>query len=636
MPFGTFLQEDGTVAFRLWAPAARQVDLCLESATKKEKILPLQATEGGWFTLITDAAKANSLYRFRIDKGPRVPDPASRYQPHDVHGPSCVVDPAAWEWPDASWQGRPWTETIIYELHVGTFTPRGDYLGVEKHLEYLDRLGVTAIELMPLADFPGQHGWGYDGVLPFAPESVYGRPEDLKNLVAKAHALGIMVFLDVVYNHFGPEGNYLHLYAPQFFHTHHHTPWGVAMNFSGTDSHWVRQFFIHNALYWLEEYHMDGLRLDAVQAMVDETEPDIIHELAAAVQNGPGAQRPIHLILENDANTAHYLRPDSFIQQAPKAGKPGLAKGHPAPKPQPPGTIQPEMATGRCQAQWHDDLHHALHHILTGETQAYYLDFQKTPLHHLGRSLAEGFAWQGEASPYRDGRSRGEPSAHLPPTAFVSFLQNHDQVGNRLAAERIVSLVPPEAVQAATTLLLLAPQIPMLFMGQEWGCSQPFPFFCDLHADLHPSIVEGRQREFRHYYRFHNLKELPPLPHPGYPQTMAMARMDWRAINNQNGPYWLTLHQKLLAVRHKEIIPRLPLIGGHAGQWFVRSDGLLQVFWSLRDGSRLIVKANLSPNSLPAPPHVGYPFHATHTVGKYFPPWYVAWHIQDVSGTTVV
>ncbi|MBF0426198.1 MAG: malto-oligosyltrehalose trehalohydrolase, partial [Magnetococcales bacterium] len=463
MPFGTCLEENGDTTFRLWAPTARGVDLCLES-DNQERILPLESREDGWFSLTTDQAGVGSWYRFRVDGRQRVPDPASRFQPRDVHGPSCVVDPKAFVWHDADWRGRPWQETVIHELHVGTFSPRGDYRGVEASLQHLVDLGVTAIELMPLADFPGQHGWGYDGVLLFAPKSAYGSPEALKRLVDAAHAHGLMVFLDVVYNHFGPEGNYLHLYAPTFFHPRYHTPWGVAMNLAGASSHWVRQFFIHNALYWLNEYHMDGLRLDAVQAMIDDSVPHILHELATAVNTGPGAARHVHLILENDANTARFLRETNTCHAT------GGSIGE-APK---------EAETDRCQAQWNDDLHNALHHILTGESQGYYLDFQEKPLRHLGRALAEGFAFQGESSPYRDDHPRGEPSAQLPPTAFVSFLQNHDQVGNRLAADRLTTLIPPEALRAATTLILLAPQIPMLFMGQEWGCRQPFPFFCDL------------------------------------------------------------------------------------------------------------------------------------------------------------
>ncbi|MBF0152791.1 MAG: DUF3459 domain-containing protein [Magnetococcales bacterium] len=642
MPYGTYLQEDGGVTFRLWAPAARQVDVCLET-TGSDILLPLQAETGGWYTLTTDKAKAGTLYRYRIDNQHHVPDPAARFQPRDVHGPSCIIDPLAWTWHDANWQGRPWNEAVIYELHVGTFSPRGDYRGVEERLQHLAELGVTAIELMPLADFPGRHGWGYDGVLLFAPDAAYGPPEDLKHLVATAHNHGIMVILDVVYNHFGPEGNYLHLYAPQFFHPRYHTPWGVAMNFAGKSSHWVRQFFIHNALYWLNEYHMDGLRLDAVQAMLDTTHPSIIEELATAVQKGPGAERHIHLILENDDNAARLLQPKNSRRYNKRDGTTeqlhpsttiqqpsALSTLHPVnpdARSPVPGNPDPEAELPRCQAQWNDDLHHVLHHILTGEIQGYYLDFQHEPLHHLGRALAEGFAFQGEASPYRDNRPRGEGSAYLSPAAFVSFLQNHDQVGNRLGAERIVTLAPPEAVRAVTVLLLLAPQIPMLFMGQEWGCTQPFPFFCDLHPDLAPTIAQGRHREFLHYFRFHNLKtDLPPLPHPMAPATVAMARLDWQATATPASQAWLALHKKLLALRRQEILPRLALIGGHAGKWQVHAQKNLEVSWSLHGGSSLVVMANLSPDPAFVQPPVDRLLHATHVVDDHLPPWFVGWY----------
>ncbi len=317
-----------------------------------------------------------SCYRFRIDGGLRVSDPASRYNPADVHGPSQVIDPCEFDWEDEGWRGRPWSEAVIYELHVGTFTLAGTFAGVKDRLDYLVDLGVTAIELMPVADFPGARNWGYDGVLPFAPESSYGHPEELKDLVQTAHQKGLMVFLDVVYNHFGPEGNYLHIYTPQFFSKRHSTPWGAAINFDGPGSRVVRDFFIHNALYWLTEYHFDGLRLDAVHAILDGSDPDILLELAEAVHRGPGKERHLHLVLENDQNAAHYFD-----------------RGY--------------------RAQWNDDIHHALHVLLTGETDGYYQDYADRPVGYIGRCLTEGFAYQGEPSSYRGGVPRGELSRDL-------------------------------------------------------------------------------------------------------------------------------------------------------------------------------------------------------------------------------
>jgi maltooligosyltrehalose trehalohydrolase len=306
MPFGAEVLEDGGVRFRLWAPAMQSVDLCLVRETA-ERCLAMTGTGDGWLERVTHDAGPGSLYHYRIDGDRQVPDRASRFQPRDVHGPSQVVNPVSFDWDDEAWQGRPWEEAVVYELHVGTFSPEGTFRGVAERLDYLADLGITAIELMPVADFPGERNWGYDGVLPFARDATYGGSADLKALVQAAHRKGLMVFLDVVYNHFGPKGNYLHRYAPRFFTERHQTPWGDGINFDGEGSRVVRDFFIHNALYWLEEYRFDGLRLDAVHAIADDSEPDILTELAQTVHTGPGKERQIHLVLENDHNAAHYL-----------------------------------------------------------------------------------------------------------------------------------------------------------------------------------------------------------------------------------------------------------------------------------------------------------------------------------------
>ena len=327
MPFGAELTATGEVRFRLWAPAARRVELLLcEPSGATALAAPLQSLPDGWFALETGAAGAGSLYRYRIDGKHEVPDPASRCNPQGVHGPSEVIDPLAYPWEDGAWRAPPWHAAVLYELHVGTFNRPGTYAAVAARLAHLKRLGVTAIELMPLAAFPGARNWGYDGVLPFAPQVSYGRPEELKALIVAAHDHGLAVLLDVVYNHFGPEGNYLHLYAPQFFDARHQTPWGAAINFDGAGSRTVRDFFIHNARYWLEEYHVDGLRLDAIHAVHDGSEPHIVRELAAAARRRAGNGRGIYLTLENLHNTAAFLGP--------------------------------EGAPDRCDAQWNDDAHH--------------------------------------------------------------------------------------------------------------------------------------------------------------------------------------------------------------------------------------------------------------------------------------
>ena len=433
MPFGALITPEG-VRFRLWAPASDRVELILDDGA-----LELSQIGDGFWELTTDRATAGTTYMYRADGGLEVPDPASRMQVDDVHGPSVVVDPEAFEWHDDDWRGRRWEEAVLYELHVGAFSPEGTFAGVEARLDHLVDLGVTAVELMPVADFPGARGWGYDGVLPFAPDRVYGAPDDLKALVHAAHDRGLMVLLDVVYNHFGPEGNYLHLYAPQFFTDRYTTPWGAAVDLSLRP---VRDFFLHNALYWLSEYRFDGLRLDAVHAIHDQGPVHVVDEIAHAVREGPGTERRVHLVLENDDNAARFL----------PRGADGL----------------PVAAT----AQWNDDIHHVLHVLATGETDGYYADFAEDPARALLRCLTEGLVFQGDPSPYRGGEPRGEPSGHLPPAAFVSFAQNHDQVGNRAFGERLGELAPEEAVRAVETVLLLAPSPPLLFKIGRASCRE--------------------------------------------------------------------------------------------------------------------------------------------------------------------
>lgn len=608
MPFGAEVQEDGRVRFRLWAPAARRVELCLE-APDGERFLTMKAAgDDGWFERVTGEARAGSLYRYRIDGEQRVPDPASRFQPRDVHGPSEVVDPASFTWLDSAWQGRPWEEAVCYELHVGTFTGEGTFRAAAERLDHLAELGVTAVELMPVAEFPGRCNWGYDGVLLFAPDASYGRPEDLKFLVQAAHGLGLMVFLDCVYNHFGPEGNYLHLYAPQFFTDRHQTPWGAGINFDGDGSRAVRDFFIHNALYWLSEYRFDGLRLDAVHAIADDSQPHVLIELAEAVRDGPGSERPIHLVLENDRNGARYL----------ERGSDGAPRWY--------------------AAQWNDDFHHALHLLTTGESDGYYMDYADAPMRHLGRCLAEGFAYQGEPSVFRGGQNRGERSAHLPPTAFVNLLQNHDQVGNRALGERIGELASPEALRAALAFLLLAPSPPLLFMGQEWLAESPFLFFCDFGDDLAQSVTEGRRREFSNFERFAHPEVRELIPDPMDPGTFARSKLDWGALSNQFHHAWYGFHRDLLELRRREIVPRLAGVrGGQSGYALLGARGVM-VHWGLGDGSRLTLIANLGDRELLHPELLQYadqsvlysePYSAVEALSSgCLPPWSVVWELS--------
>jgi maltooligosyltrehalose trehalohydrolase len=599
MPFGAELRADG-VRFRLWAPAARRVEVMLDAGAA-ERPLAMQALPEGWFEVVTDAAQAGSLYRYRIDGQIQVADPASRFNPQDAQGPSAVVDPCAFAWPDEAWRGRPWHEAVLYELHVGAFTPEGSFAGVERRLDHLAELGVTVIELMPIADFPGARGWGYDGVLPFAPDASYGAPADLKSLIAAAHGRDLAVMLDVVYNHFGPEGNYLQRYAPGFFTDRHHTPWGDAINFDGAASRTVRDFFVHNALYWLEEYHFDGLRFDAVHAIIDESEPHICKEMARTLRAGPGSERPIYLVLENGANEAHHL------------GVPG--------------------APDTCDAQWNDDVHHCLHVILTGESDGYYADYAERPHALLCRALAQGFAYQGEASAYQGGKARGEKSADLPPTAFVAFLQNHDQIGNRAHGERLSALVASGAARlAAAAVLLLAPAPPLLFMGEEWGAREPFAYFCDMSEELSVQIRQGRRREFA---RFGKFGDHVALPDPAAAATFEAAHLNWDLRLQAEPAYWLEQYRRLLAIRRRDIVPLIPLIRSGACRALAATRAFA-VDWRLDDAAVLHLLANLSEEVAAIAGHAsGRVLYATHpdirraASNGELPPWSVTWLVEQ-------
>jgi malto-oligosyltrehalose trehalohydrolase len=561
LPFGAEIRRDArgerAVRFRLWAPRHPKIGLQLG----EDEPLPMRRTADGWHEFVSGQAGPGTLYRFILPDGLRVPDPASRFQPQDVHGPSEVIDPLAYAWGDAGWRGRPWHEAIVYELHVGTFTGPGSFSAAIAKFDHLVSLGVTAIELMPVADFPGRRGWGYDGALPFAPDSNYGRPEDLKALVDAAHARGLMVFLDVVYNHFGPEGNYLPLYAPQFFNERHLTPCGAAINYDAEGSETVRQFFFQNALYWLREYHLDGLRLDAVHAILDDSRPHFLEELARCVRSA-GLLRQVHLILENEHNEARWLTRD--------------ARGH----------------ARAFDAQWNDDVHHVLHVAASGEAEGYYADYPRDDLTHLGRALAEGFAYQGEHMPYRKS-ARGEPSAHLPPSAFVAFIQNHDQIGNRAFGERLAHLVPPQALRAIAATYLLLPQVPMLFMGEEWAASSPFQFFCDFGAELADKVREGRRAEFARFKAFQDSAARERIPDPLSEASFQDSKLDWREVAEPEHAAWLAWYRRLLEVRTRHIVPLVAHIR-RAGTWRSLAPGAVQVRWSCEGREALALALNLS------------------------------------------
>ncbi len=535
--FGAIL-SDGKAKFSLWAPSVPTVSLQFDQNEPE----PMQA-EDGWFTA-TAPASAGTAYSFVLPDGMRVPDPASRAQQDDVHGPSLVVDPDSYVWQTTTWRNRPWHEAVIYEVHPGAF---GGFDGIRAQLPRLRALGVTAVELMPIADFPGKHNWGYDGVLPFAPDRAYGTPDELKALVDAAHAEGLMIFLDVVYNHFGPDGAYLHAYAKAFFDEGVHTPWGAAIDFKKPE---VCAFFTQNALMWVNAYRFDGLRFDAVHAI---SPPEFLPQLAASIR--AGAERPVHLVLEHEGNKSSLLHgPEAKL----------------------------------FDAQWADDWHHCLHVLLTGEQEGYYESFAD-PAEQLATALAEGFVFQGQVSPHH-GTPRGEPSASLAPTAFVICLQNHDQIGNRAMGERLAALAHPQALAAAAALLLLSPFIPLLFMGEEWGSRTPFLFFTDHNEDLAKLVREGRRREFAHFAAFQDETRRAQIPDPNAGTTFTASVPEVSEASLEGHESVLDLHKQLLALRHEHIIPGIQ--GCHSAGAHAIGPKAVRASWSLGNGTSLMIAAN--------------------------------------------
>ncbi|MCC2633675.1 MAG: malto-oligosyltrehalose trehalohydrolase [Ramlibacter sp.] len=576
MPFGARLHGGGAT-FRLWAPAARQVELAAGRGDAP-RLHAARATGDGWWECTLPDAAAGMAYRWRIDGGLLVPDPASRDNPEGPHGPSVLTDPAAFEWDDG-WTGRPWQDTVLYELHVGTFTPEGTFAAAATRLQSLADTGITAVELMPVASFGGRFGWGYDGVLPFAPHHAYGTPEDLKAFVQQAHRIGLTVFLDVVYNHFGPDGNYLHAYAPDFFSQTKSSPWGAAINFDGPGSRWVREFFIQNALYWIQEFRIDGLRLDAVHAISDDSPRHVLQELSERVRAAtPG--RHVHLVLENEDNGWHHLAA--------------------------------EPLPGRYDAQWNDDFHHVVHVAMTGDTQRYYHDYGAAPLDLLARCFTHGMLF--EESKRHEGGARKEIRATPPQplTALVNFAHNHDQVGNRARGERLSELVPAEASALPTLLALLTPAIPMLFFGEEWGAPEPFLYFADWEGELRDAVRAGRKREFGH-------QGGDDLPDPCSSDTFDASRPDPARARAGAGAQRLAEVRAALAARRQWITPRqgLLLTGKHSAQRI--GERGLSVQWRYSDGAMLSLELNLGAQPLRVEPeHLG-PVEAEHVFSHRWP-----------------
>lgn len=588
LPWGTEL-IDGGARFKLWAPAQNKVSVLSENGAR----IPMTKTTDGWFEVTTDAVSPGDGYHFVLADGARVPDPASRAQMSDVHGMSQLVDPLSYEWRTPDWKGRPWEEAVIYELHAGTFSPEGSFDGVTRDLDRLVDMGVTAIEIMPVAQFGGDRGWGYDGVLLYAPHTAYGGPVGLKHLVDAAHERDLMIVLDVVYNHFGPDGNYLHLYAPDFFDPKRRTPWGAAIAFERKP---VREFFFHNMLYWLEEFRFDGLRFDAIDHIRDASDEPLLIKMAREVR-ARFPDRHIHLTIEDEDNSTRLLKYDH--------------------------DNRPRLFT----AAWNDDWHHAMHALLTGENAGYYQDYADAPTKRIAETMVLGFGYQGEPSPYHGGRKRGESSAHLPPIAFVDFLQNHDQVGNRVRGDRLTHLAPAPAVEVALTLLMLSPHIPLLFMGEEYGEKNPFYFFTDFTGDLAEAVRKGRNNEFRNNQAFAEAGAEDLIPDPNALSTFTASKLAPKTTERAQ------FVKRLIAARFEHIVPRLARIGGDAGTVEALEGNAFAVSWKLADGAKLMLIANFADTQATLPlKEVGVPFFTypdASLAQDNLPPWSV---VVSISG----
>jgi malto-oligosyltrehalose trehalohydrolase len=583
---------DGGVRFRLWAPSQDRVSIRVAEGGRD---LPMRETGDGWFELETDAVQFGGGYSFVLADGMAVNDPAARAQVDGVNGPSKLVDPHSYQWRTADWRGRPWEEVVFYELHTGTFSPEGTFDGIRRKLDHLVETGITCVELLPVAQFGGNRGWGYDGVLLYAPHQAYGGPDGLKRLVDEAHGRGLMMFLDVVYNHFGPEGNYLSLYAPEFFHPENQTPWGAAIAY---EKRQVRDFFIENSLYWLQEYRFDGLRLDAVDQIAKQSKEPMLEEIAEAIR-ARFADRHIHLTTEDERNI-------TSLHERDEQGRVKLYSG-----------------------EWNDDVHHVFHTAATGEREGYYLDYADDPVGQLARALATGFVYQGEPSPHHEGRPRGVPSAHMPPSAFVDFLQNHDQIGNRAFGDRITTLAEPKAVDALLTILLLSPHIPLLYMGEEWGETRPFNFFTDFHDELGDAVREGRRREFAKWPAFADPETRKKIPDPNAESTFAGSKLDWDKLSQKEHRSRFERMKELLDTRRREIAPLIARIGGNAGAAEQLADRAFAVTWTLTGGGQLSMFANLGtqPASLGEVPQGRILYSAGFETGSVaegsLPPWSV-------------
>ena len=566
MEFRTFQKQWGAefisgdvVRFRVWAEGQQQLTLRLA-----ERDLSMTAVGNGWFQIDVPGVTHGTEYQFVLQDGMAVPDPASRAQKGDVNGPSVVIDPGRYQPINPDWAGRPWEETVIYELHIGTFTPQGTFRAAIDKLPYLAELGITQLEVMPVSQFGGSRGWGYDGVLLYAPHSAYGTPEDFHAFIDAAHGLGLSVVLDIVLNHFGPEGNYLPLLSPAFFDAQRMTPWGNGIAYEREP---VRHYILDAPLFWLTEYRLDGLRFDAIDQIKDTASKHILQQIAETIREAL-PDRHIHLTTEDSRNVI-FLHPRD-------------EKG----------------ATPLFTAEWNDDFHNAAHVFATGETHAYYQDFAFEPEKKFARALAEGFVYQGEVS-LQTGHSRGVECHTQPPTFFVDFIQNHDQTGNRAQGERLITLAGADKTRVLLAALLLSPHIPLLFMGEEYGETNPFLFFTDFHGDLAKAVREGRAKEFTGHSGHDG-----DVPDPNDEQTFARSKLDWHNVTTAQGKSWLRFTRSLLVLRHRYLVPLLRPGGTVEGKIVKTAPGMVAVSWSFPTGT-LSLALNIGNKPVDAPALAG-------------------------------
>ncbi|WP_439628965.1 malto-oligosyltrehalose trehalohydrolase [Shinella sp.] len=546
--WGPRILEDGRVQFRLWAPAENAVTLLVGGYD-----IGMQAEDDGWHAVETDRARPGDAYTFRLADGREIADPGSHAQKNGVEGPSIIVDHGRYAWQNPGWKGRPWEEAVVYELHIGTFTPEGTFRAAIERLAHLRDIGITAIEIMPVAHFAGRRGWGYDGVLHYAPHSAYGTPDDLKALVDAAHGHGLMVLLDVVYNHFGPAGNILPRIAPPFFHPERHTPWGAALAF---ERQAVRRYFIENALHWIVDHRFDGLRFDATEEIEDESESHMLLEMAQTIRQAV-PDRQIHLIVEDQLSRKGLLNRDGGIVHHYTAG-------------------------------WNDEFHHALHVIATGEQQGHYAAFVEKPYEALSAATARGFI---HADRNRD-RVGPAPQDPLPPQVNVNFLQNHDQIGNRAFGDRLVTVADPTLLNVMTAFLLLAPPVPMMFMGEEYGEDRPFLYFADFEGDLARAVQQGRKKEAEKFGGLKPGQTIADLPDPVSEETLQRSKLDWSRAASPDGRRQIAFVRELIRLRQMHVVPLL-VEAAPEPHVFSTEEGVLAIDWRF-PAATLGIRANFT------------------------------------------